>query len=185
MRLRYAVYAVGLAGAWVMLWDQLSLANLVGGLVVASVLLAAFPLRTEPVEERRRVRPVALARLVLTVLRDVLVSNVHVSRTTVSRNQRLRTGVIACRMRTSSPKVLSTVANIIALSPGMMAVDATRDPATLYVHVLMVDSVVGIRRRVAQLERLVIEAVGSLGDRELLAVDLARRAGPLTTAETR
>lgn len=170
MRLRYVVYAVGLAGGWVMLWDQVSVANVAGGLAVAAVLLLAFPLRYVPAGERRRVRPVALGALALSVLRDVVVSNVLVTRAIVSRGQRLQTGVVACRMRSTSPKVLSTVANIIALSPGTMAVDATRDPSTLYVHVLQLDSVLGVRRKVAHLERLVIEALGSAVDRETLRV---------------
>ena len=169
MKLRYALYAIGLAAAWVMLWDQVSVANVVGGLLVAAVLLAAFPLRPVPVAERRRVRPLALVRLVGAILRDVVVSNVHVSRATVSRNQRLRTGVVACRLRATSPKVLSTLANILALSPGTMAVDATRDPTTLYVHVLLLDSVVGVRRRVARLERLVVDALGTTADRAAIA----------------
>jgi len=175
MRARYAAYALGLAVAWVTLWDQFTLANLLGGVVVAAVLLAAFPLRPVPVQERRKVRPLALARLALAVLHDLAVSNAVMTRTIVSRKTRLRTGVIACRLRTDSPKVLSTVANILALSPGTMAVDATRDPTTIYVHVLLVDSVVGVRRRVSALEALVIRALGSAVDRERLA---ASPAGP-------
>ncbi len=72
-------------------------------------------------------------------------------------------------MRTNSPKILSTVANILALAPGTMAVDATDGPPVLYVHVLAKDDVFDVRRKVARLERLVVEAIGSAADRRAVA----------------
>jgi multicomponent Na+:H+ antiporter subunit E len=158
MTIRYAAYACGLAVAWVMLWDRVSIANVLGGLLVAGVLLVVFPLR--PVGEA--------------VLGDLVVSNVLVARTIISRHHRLRTGVVACPMRSDSPKVLSTVANIIALSPGMMAVDATAGPPTLYVHVLLLNRQTDVRRRVARLEALVIDAVGSGADRHARSLETGR-----------
>ena len=41
---RYVPYAIGLAVAWVMLWDRITIANFLGGLAVAAVLLVVFPL---------------------------------------------------------------------------------------------------------------------------------------------
>ena len=75
---RYVPYAVGLAVAWVMLWDQITLANFLGGLAVAAVLLVVFPL--PPVDPQRRliVRPWALVRLAAAVRRRaVRVQRVH------------------------------------------------------------------------------------------------------------
>jgi multicomponent Na+:H+ antiporter subunit E len=178
MRWRYVAYAAGLAVAWTMLWDRVTVANVVGGLAVAAALLLVFPLRHVLPEDRRLVRPAALVRLATSVLRDVIVATAVVTRTIVSRNRRLRTGVVACRMRTSSPKVLSTVANALALSPGTMAVDAINDPPTLYVHVLQLDTTLGMRRKVAHLERLVIEAIGSEADRQALFVAPAEAVRP-------
>ena len=76
-------------------------------------------------------------------------------------------------MRTSSPKVLSTVSNILALSPDTMAVQATNDPPTLYVHVLALDDIEAVRRKVAQLEAFVIDAVGTNGERAALSASRA------------
>jgi multicomponent Na+:H+ antiporter subunit E len=174
MTIRYAAYACGLAVAWVMLWDRVSIANVLGGLLVAGVLLVVFPLRPVGEAERRRVRPLPLLRLAASVLGDLVVSNVLVARTIISRHHRLRTGVVACPMRSDSPKVLSTVANIIALSPGMMAVDATAGPPTLYVHVLLLNRQTDVRRRVARLEALVIDAVGSGADRHARSLETGR-----------
>ena len=167
---RYVAYAVGLAVAWVMLWDKVSVANLAAGILVAAVILVAFPLQRVSGRERRSVRPVALVRLAVAVLRDLAVSNVTVALQILSRNQELHSGIVACRMRTASPKSLSTMANVLALSPGTMAVDAIAEPPTLFVHVLTLDDPLDVRRRVARLERLVIEALGSAADREALVI---------------
>lgn len=169
MRRSFA-YAVGLVLAWVMLWDKVSVANVAAGVLVAAVILVTFPLQRVPGRERRSVRPAALLRLAAAVVRDLAVSNVTVALQILSRNQELHSGIVACRMRTSSPKSLSTMANVLALSPGTMAVDAIAEPPTLFVHVLTVDDPLDVRRRVAHIERLVIEALGSAADREALVI---------------
>ena len=162
---RYLPYVIGMAVAWVMLWDQITIANFLGGLAVATVLLVVFPL--PPVDPARRlvVRPLALVRLAAAVLGELVVSNLFMTREIVTPTQYLVSGVVRCPMRTSSPKVLSTVANILALSPGTMAVDATDGPPTLYVHVLSKGDLRAVRRMVSRVERLVIEAIGSADDR--------------------
>lgn len=175
-------YAAGLAVAWVMLWDKISVANVLGGLLVGVVLLVVFPLRPVGDEDRLTLHPLGFVRLAAALLRQLIVSNLLVAREVVSPNAELRTGIVACRMRSSSPKLLSTVANIIALSPGTMAVDATDSPPTLYIHVLSLDDIIVVRRDVARLERQVIDAFGSPADRLRLAgstsvADAASKAG--------
>lgn len=170
-------YAAGLAVGWVMLWDRISTANVFGGLLVGGVLLVVFPLRPVGDEDRLTLHPLAFGRLAAAIMRQLIVSNLLVAREVVSPNAELRTGIVACRMRSSSPKLLSTVANIIALSPGTMAVDATDSPPTLYIHVLSLDDIVGVRRDVARLERQVIRAFGS-------PIDRRRLAGSTSVADT-
>ena len=162
---RYVPYVLGLAVAWVTLWDQITLANFLGGIAVAAVLLAMFPLPPVDRARRLRVRPLALARLGADVVRELVVSNVFMTREIVTPQRRLTSGVVRCPMHTDSPKVLSTIANILALSPGTMAVDATDSPPVLFVHVFTDGDIHDVRRRVASLERLVIEAIGSAADR--------------------
>lgn len=163
------LFAGGLTAAWVMLWDKVTVANVVAGLLVSLGTLTVFPLpgRHEP---QLTASPVACGRLAVAVLAELVRSNLLVSREIVSRNANLCTGIVAVRMRTSSPKLLSTVANILALSPGTIAVAASDGPPTLYVHVLTLDDIIAVRRRVARLERLVVEAFGARADRLALLV---------------
>jgi multicomponent Na+:H+ antiporter subunit E len=170
---RYVPYAIGLAVAWVMLWDQITLANFLGGLAVAAVLLVVFPL--PPVDQAQRliVRPWGLVRLGAAVLGELFVSNVYMTHEVITPKRRLVSGVVKCPLRTSSPKILSTIANILALAPGTMAVDATHGPV-LFVHVLGTGDPEDLRGKVSRLERLVVEAIGSAGDRQAVAALEAR-----------
>jgi multicomponent Na+:H+ antiporter subunit E len=170
---RYLAYAAGLAVAWVVLWDRPSVANMLAGLVVAALILVAVPLRPVAPEKRRRVRPGALARLIAAALHDVVSSNWAVFRLILGPRRQLRTGVVACPMRTPSAKVLSTVSNILALSPDTTAVQATNDPPTLYVHCLLLHDIHhldDVRRKVAHLEAAVIAALGTAAERDALDV---------------
>ena len=60
---RYVPYAIGMAVAWVMLWDQITPANFLGGLAVAAILLVVFPLPPVDPAQRLIVRPLAVVRL--------------------------------------------------------------------------------------------------------------------------
>jgi multicomponent Na+:H+ antiporter subunit E len=165
---RLALYAVLLTVSWVLLWDRLSAANVAAGAAVAAALMAAFRLRPVAPENRLSLRPIGLARLAGSIVRSLVLSNLLLSREIASRSTRLRTGIIACPMHTSSPKLLATMANILALSPGMMAVDATNDPPMLYVHLFTLEDMDVARRKVAHLEELVIGAIGSPAARAAL-----------------
>jgi len=125
---------------WLLAWGEASVANLVSGIVVAGALLAAFPPVRRPLLSIR-VRPMAARRLIVYLLGQLVTSNALVAREVVSRRSRIRTGVIAYPVRHPSEEVLTLVANIIALTPGTMTVEATREPAVIYVHFLLLEDV--------------------------------------------
>ena len=79
----------------------------------------------------------------------------------VAPRQRIRTGIIACRLRTTSPGMITLIADILEISPGTMIVDARSEPPTLYVHFLMLREPLEARHEVAHLERLVLRAFGA------------------------
>jgi multicomponent Na+:H+ antiporter subunit E len=156
---RIALRAVPLVALWLLAWGEVTVANVLSGVVVAIALLVAFPPR--PTEEPRpRLRPLGIARLIGYVLVQLVVSNLLVTREVLSRRSRIQTGVLAHRVRHPSDAVLTVMANVIALSPGTMTVDVTRSPAVVYVHFLLLDDVENAREAVARLERLVVGALG-------------------------
>ncbi len=157
--MRIAVRLALLVGLWLLAWGDLSVANLLTGTMLAGVLLVAFPLQRRQASGVR-LSPVGVGRLVLYVLGQLVPSNVLVAREVVSRRSRVRTGILAYPVQHPSDEVITLIANVIALTPGMMTVETTRDPAVIYVHFLLLNDVEGARRAVAHLERLVVAALG-------------------------
>ena len=148
-----------LIAVWLLAWGEVTVANALSGLVAAAVLLLAFPPHRRPTAPRR-VSPVGVARLVVYVLVQLVPSNVLVAREVLSRRSRIRTGVLAYPLHHPSDEVLSLMAHVIALTPGTMTVEATREPSVLYVHFLLLADLDQARRTVARLERLAVAALG-------------------------
>jgi multicomponent Na+:H+ antiporter subunit E len=156
---RAARRAAVLIAVWLLAWGEITVANALSGLVVAAVLLVAFPPHRRPTAPRR-VSPLGVARLVAYVLVQLVPSNVLVAREILSRRSRIRTGVLAYPLQHPSDEVLSLMAHVIALTPGTMTVEATREPSVLYVHFLLLADLDQARRTVARLERLAVAALG-------------------------
>lgn len=164
--------AVWLLFVWVALWREISTANLVSGALIVAVLFAVFP----PSQQRTShfaIRPIALAKLAWYFVHKVVESNVVLVLTIMHRQDRLRTAVIAVPLVSDSEGTLTVVANLTALTPGMMVLEVERDPALFYVHTLQLSGADAVRIEVRTLERLVVEAFGAP------AAVAAVRAAPL------
>jgi multicomponent Na+:H+ antiporter subunit E len=159
-----------LLAVWLLAWGEVSVANLASGIVLVAALLLAFPARLRS-NRRSRLHPVAMLRLVLYVGRELVVSNALVTREILTPRSRIRTGVIGHRLEDGSDVALTLIANILALTPGTMTVDVTRDPPTLYVHFLLLSDVEEARRTIVRLERLVVAAIGERPPRARAADD--------------
>lgn len=162
---RIAIRVAALVALWLLAWGEVSVGNVVSGLAVAAALLVAFPARGAVAGSGISV--VGSARLVVYVLVQLVPTNVLVVREVLARRSRIRAGVLAYRVQNPSDEVMSLVANVIALTPGTMTVEATRDPPTLYVHFLLLDDVEEARRGIARLERLAVAALGAAPDRDV------------------
>lgn len=168
-------YGLGLALIWVLAWGTPSPANVLGGLLVAAVLLAVAPDAWPPLRGGVRLRPVAIARFVGHVLRDVVRANVQLTREVLSRESRITTGVVAVALPECSDGLLTLVTNVMAVTPGTMPLEVTRHPTVMYVHVLHMGDVEEVRRDVRHLAALAYRAFGS--DDAIAAMDDLEREG--------
>lgn len=156
-------YGVGLALIWVLAWGTPTPANVLGGLLVAAVLLAISPDSWLSLRRARpRLRPVAIARFLGFVLVEVLRANVILTREVVSRESRITTGVVAVPLPDCSDGLLTLVTNVMAVTPGTMPIEVTRHPTVMYVHVLLLGDVEAVRRDVQHLAALAYRAFGSV-----------------------
>jgi multisubunit Na+/H+ antiporter MnhE subunit len=145
---------------WVLAWGEVTLTTVLVGAVLAALLLVAFPPTSGPGPIGSGLRPWAAVRLILYMTGQLVVSNVLVAREILGRGSRISTGVIEYELHSSSEWVATLVANLIALTPGTMTVEATRDPPVLHVHFLLLRDVGAARRSLARLERLVLATGG-------------------------
>ena len=110
------------------------------------------------------IRPLAALHLLGYVAWQLVVSNLLVAREIVARRSRIRTGIIACRLHTTSPGLITLIADIIEISPGTMTVETRAEPPTLYLHMLMLHDPLHARHQVAHIEKLVLRAFGTDDD---------------------
>jgi len=171
---RFSIAAViWLTAVWVLLWGDLSVANVLSGLVIA--LVVGLTLRMPPVHFTGRVHVLALLYLLVVFLRDLVVASVQVVVLAFSPRRRPRSAVIAVQLRSLSDLYLTLTAEITSLVPGSIVVEAHRTTGMLYVHILDVDIAGGLeaaRHHVLANEARVLRALAS--DAELRAAGLPR-----------
>lgn len=155
-------HAAWLLAVWIALWGNLSVANLVSGLLVVGAVAGLFshigPLPAAPV------RPVYVLRLAGWWARNLVISTIRVVGK-VFRRDPVSPAILAFPMQNVTDAVVTLVANIITTTPGTLTLDVRSDGhnAVLYVHMLDLEDEQAARRDIEDLQRLALLA---FGDRE-------------------
>ena len=160
-----AVIATWLTIMWVLLWGDLTPANVLTGVVVAVGLVLVFPPAPSN-DDPLVVRPVAAASFLVWFLWQLVITNVAVAREVLLPRSRsdIRPAVVAVRLRTRSGRLATIIANAITLTPGTLTIDARGRPALLYVHVLSFTDEASAVADVEDLERRAVRAFGTAED---------------------
>jgi multicomponent Na+:H+ antiporter subunit E len=148
-----------LLALWVALQGDLTLGNVVGGLLVIGALWLLFPLSRRTTH---RVHAVAAVVFLARLMYDLVVSSITVARAVVRPTpSRTVTAVVPVPLETGSRLVTSIVANAITLTPGTMTVDVHTDGGrqVLDVHVLGEFDHADFVASIAALERRVTRAI--------------------------
>lgn len=151
---------------WVLLWGELSWANVLGGLALALVVLVTFPL--PPLPSRATFRPLPFARLLGWFVVDLVVASVHVAWVAIRPAPQPQSAVVQLRLRNADDVFLTTTAVLSTLVPGSLVVEAERGTGLLTVHVLDIDhsgGPDGVRQYLQDLEDRVLR---SFAPREVL-----------------
>lgn len=166
-------FVVWLAVVWVALWGQVTIGNVLCGLVVGTALLVV--LRGAGPHRLRAMRPLQTLMFLGYFLKELVQSNVVVAREVVSPRNRIREGIIEVTLPHTTPTIATVVANAITLTPGTLTLEAVAEgrSARLYVHVLHLHDVESVR---GDLEYLHYRAAKAFGDDALVhALDERRR----------
>lgn len=159
---RNGARVVWLTLVWILLWGTFSWANLLGGLVVAVLVLAVFPLPA--VTSGGSLRPVALVRVVLDVARNLVVSSLQVAWQSVRPGPPIRSSIVAAHLSEDAEGaelLVATLIECLSLVPGSVVVEASADEGILYAHVLGADDQAAIDRFRAQVARLEADLVAA------------------------
>lgn len=156
--MRFVTRVLLLVVLWLLAWGEVSLANVVSGVVVATVLLAVFP----PSKRAGRGFRVSLpgsVRFVGYVGKELVASNILMIREILRPRLAVSPGVLAHRLVQPSEEVATVMTTVIALSPGTMIVDVDHDASTIYVHFLFLRDIEAARASLVHLETRTRRAV--------------------------
>lgn len=143
---------------WVLLWGNISAANILSGLVIALVITLLLPLPPVPVEGRLHL--LSLLRLLVTVAYYLVSSSAQVAVLALKPGPPPLTAVLRAHLALKSDLVLVLAVNIINLTPGTVVLEIDQARRMIYVHVLDVGSdrtVNRFYRQVAGLEKLLVK----------------------------
>lgn len=144
---------------WVLLWGKASPANILGGLGIAAVITVLLPLPAVPVEGR--VHPLSLAKLIIVVGYQLVLSSVQVAWLAVKPGPPPLTAVLRAQLAIKSDLVLALAVNIFNLVPGSIVLEIDQERRLLYMHVLDVGNEKALGRfyrQVEQTQRLLVAA---------------------------
>jgi multicomponent Na+:H+ antiporter subunit E len=150
----------GLILVWMLLWGSISVANFIGGLVVALVITLLLPLPVVPVEGK--VHPLSLLRLVVQMTYWLVRSSIQVAWLAVKPGPPPVSAVLRAQFALKSDLVLAMAVNLINLTPGTIALEVDQARRVVYVHVLNAHTDRAIREfhdQMVTLERLLKAAL--------------------------
>lgn len=147
---------------WVLLWGDLSLANLVSGFLLGLLITWVFPL--PPIDFHGRFRLWPHAKLIALLLFDLVRSSFVVAAQAFHFGHTMRNAVVRVDLKTHSDLYLTLTSELVSLVPGSLVMEARRQESVLYVHVMDVRSdadITDARRHVLQAEERVVRSFGS------------------------
>ncbi|MDY7100076.1 MAG: Na+/H+ antiporter subunit E [Actinomycetota bacterium] len=146
--------------AWIALWGDLSVANLLSGTLLAVAIVVAFSDR-QARPRRGTIRPVATVRFGLWFLGALIRSSVLLAWEVLTPRNRIAEGIIAVPVRGISDELTVLVANVVSLIPGTVTLEARSGERLIYVHVLHLHDVGEVHEEVLHIEELATRAFGS------------------------
>lgn len=151
--------ALWLTAVWVLLWGVPTPVTVVGGLLVAVVVLLLFPLPR--VQVRFVVRPLATAVLLGRFLYDLGVASLEVSWLAIAHGPSTRGAVMDIELAGDEELLQTITAEMVALVPGTVVIDLEPHQRLLTLHALNVTNLKEaqtVRRRVLAQEARVLRA---------------------------
>jgi multicomponent Na+:H+ antiporter subunit E len=164
---------------WVLLWGTFTPQSLLGGVVVAVIVMALFPMPR--LSDRLSVRPLRLLGLAAFLLYDLAASSVEVAWQILRHGPDARGAIVSVPLLTASDRVITIMANALSLSPGAMALQIDQAHQVWYVYALGPRDRAGAERariRTMDMQRRVLAAFGTAEELAEARRRIAQAGGP-------
>ncbi len=129
-----------LALVWVGLTGELTLATFVVGLLLGVIIINLFGKRTLTVLKLNIRHIIPLIQLFFIFLFELLMANLTVLAKVFSPKLNIKPGIIKVPVEVEGPFWITTLANMITLTPGTLTVEVSPDNKYFYVHCLNIDN---------------------------------------------
>jgi multicomponent Na+:H+ antiporter subunit E len=156
------VGVIWLTAGWVLLWGNVSFANVIGGLAIALLVLAIFPLPRLIVG--MKLRPVAFVTLLVRFLFDVVKASIHIAWVAVRPQHVPRSSVMVVQLVGREELFQTIVGLMVSLVPGSLVVDLDSRRGLLALHYFGVSDerkLEAARADVLALEQRVLKALAA------------------------
>ena len=164
---------------WNLLWGAFTWANLFSGILIAVASLVFFPL--PPVVFAGRLRPIGILRFAMRFIADLVVASIQVALLAFRFGRHPTSAIVAVPLRIHSDLNMTLVGEAVSLVPGSLIVEADRETATLYIHMLGVrdhEHLEKLRKDVWLLEDRIARALGSDEEMRKCGLDASERKEP-------
>ncbi|KAA0022160.1 Na+/H+ antiporter subunit E [Antrihabitans cavernicola] len=141
-----------LAAVWVLLWGDISIANVLAGLAVGLLIMTLLPLPRVPVDGRAHLW--SIIQLIWLTAYYALESSAQVAWLAVRPGPPPVTGVLRVRLSIESDLVMVLCCDVLNLIPGTMVIELDKERRLAYVHVLDVGSERSVERFYSTTRRL-------------------------------
>ena len=159
--LRVVAVIVWSVVVWTALWGTMSVANVLWGAVLGGLSLVLLPVQHK--DHRLPVRVVPMARFGLLFAWSLVKASAVVAWEVVTPRNRINEGIVAIHLQTTSPGLITLIANAVTLTPGTLTLEVRHDPPTLFVHVLHLRAIEDVRADIHHLEAVALAAFADEG----------------------
>ena len=149
---------------WVMLWGEVTFANVLSGILVATLLNLAMPI---PPNSALDINFGGMVRLFGSWTIDFVKASISVSWLAIRRADPPPTAIIKVPMRTNDDISLTTAMALINLQPGGIIVDIDKREKTLTMDILDASSTRKVAEQINQLTRIERRVIRAFENRDV------------------
>lgn len=137
-----------LALVWAAVTGEVTMPNLVAGFVLGYGILWIASRSGGPHRYFERVG--TIVTFTLFFLKELFLATIRVAVDIATPWHLMKPAILAVPCDAESATEITTLANVITLTPGTLVLDVSPDGKTLYVHAMYADDLEGVRRDIRQ-----------------------------------